>query len=118
MGVGLGQYSEDVWVLLENAPPGVSLHNFYLTLLLKGGVILTVLYGWYVLNLGSTFVKLRKDVAPRVHAIFPLGLAILAGMLAFQIAFNISEDLMLFTGVLLALVLANIREDGQGIQSP
>lgn len=117
MGIGLGNYYGDVWLLLTGEPEGPSLHNLYITLLLKGGLVLTVLYGWYVFSIGRAFIKLRKDTTPRSDAFTTLGLAILVGMLLFQIPYGVSMVLMLFIGSLLALALASIREIGQGIQS-
>ncbi len=116
MGIGLGNYFVDVWLLLTGQPEGPSLHNFYITLLLKGGVVLTVLYGWYVFSIGWAFIKLRKNTASRSDAFTTLGLAILVGMLVFQIPYGASTVLMLFIGSLLALGLVNIRENSQGIQ--
>jgi len=117
MGIGLGRYSDDVWLLLDSPPKGPNLHNFYISLLLKGGVVLAVLYGWYMVNLGWAFVKLRKDVAPRWHVVFVLGLASLFGMLVFQIAYGVSGVFMLFVGALLAFVLASNRVNGEPNQS-
>jgi O-antigen ligase len=117
MGIGLGSYYDDVWLLLTGVPEGPSLHNFYITLLLKGGLVLTVLYGWYVISIGRAFVKLRKNAAERSDAYTTSGLALLIGMLLFQIPYGANTYLMIFIGSLLALVLANIREEDQGVRT-
>ena len=117
MGIGLGQYSEDVWLVMGSPREGASLHNFYVTLLLKGGVVLTVLYGWYVLSMGWAFVKLRKDVSSHSHRFFVLGLASLVGMLAFQVAYGVPDEFMLVIGGLLALLMAGNQVNGKGFQS-
>ena len=117
MGIGLGSYFDEVWIILTGKPESASLHNFYMILLLKGGVVLAVLYGWYVYSICWTFTKLRKDASPRSHTFNTLGLAILVGTLAYQIPYGPYVVLMLFIGSLLALALASHRENAQGIQT-
>ena len=117
MGIGLGSYFGEVWILISGEPEGPSLHSFYISLLFKGGLVLTTLYGWYVLSIGWAFIRLRKNVEPRFDAFITLGLAVLIGALVFQIAYGVSLVLMVFTGALLALGLADIRENGQGIRT-
>jgi O-antigen ligase len=114
MGIGLGTYYDDVWRLLTGVPKGPSLHNFYITLLLKGGIILAILYGWYVLSIARTYIHLRKKVAGRWDVYTTLGIALLIGTLVYQVPYGASLYLLVFTGSLLALGLASIRENAQG----
>lgn len=118
VGIGLGTHYDDVWTLLRGrSGGGPSLHNFYMTLLLKGGLVLTVIYSWYVYSICSAFAKLRKNASPRSHTFNTLGLAILVGTLVYQIPYSPNTALMLSLSSLLALALASHRENADGIQT-